>query len=34
MMIMRGVISAGAVLALTMNRVVAEITYAGVNSGK
>jgi hypothetical protein len=34
MMIMRGFFSAGADLALTMSRAVAEIIYAGVNSGK
>jgi hypothetical protein len=30
---MKGLFSAGAILALTMGRVVAEILYAGVNSG-
>jgi hypothetical protein len=32
-MTVRGLFSAGAILALTMGRVVAEILYAGVNSG-
>jgi hypothetical protein len=32
-MSMRGLFNAGAILALTMGRVVAEILYAGVNSG-
>jgi hypothetical protein len=34
MMIMKGVFSAGAVFVLTMGRAVAEILYAGVNSGE